>query len=136
MDETERTRGVIRRYFETMSGRDWDGFGELLSEDVCYELPQTRELIAGREKFVSFNREYPGDWSFTVSRLIADGTTGAGSMNFTVGETELVGLAFFELRDGVITRVTDFWPEPYEAPGGREHLVDHGPAAVDRLSMP
>ena len=23
-----------------------------------------------------------------------------------------------------ITRITDFWPEPYEPPSGREHLVE------------
>jgi hypothetical protein len=33
-------------------------------------------------------------------------------------------IAFFEFADGLITRVTDFWPEPYEAPPGREHLVE------------
>jgi hypothetical protein len=33
-------------------------------------------------------------------------------------------MAFFEFADGVITRVTDFWPEPYEPPPGREHLVE------------
>jgi hypothetical protein len=32
-------------------------------------------------------------------------------------------MAFFEFADGVITRVTDFWPEPYEPPG-REHLAE------------
>jgi len=26
--------------------------------------------------------------------------------------------------DGWITKVTDFWPEPYEPPAGREHLVE------------
>ena len=33
-------------------------------------------------------------------------------------------MAFFEFADGLITRVTDFWPEPYEPPPGREHLVE------------
>ena len=45
-------------------------------------------------------------------------------MNFTVGDDEMVGLAFLEVRDGLISRVTDFWPEPYEAPAGREHLTE------------
>jgi ketosteroid isomerase-like protein len=134
MDETQQTRDVVSRYFETMRNRDWDAFGELVAEDVCYELPQTRELIVGREKYLSFNRDYPGDWELTLTRLIVDGNTAAGSMNFTVGDQELVGLAFLELRDGLITRITDFWPEPYDAPSGREHLVEHGPAALDRLS--
>ena len=28
--------------------------------------------------------------------------------------------------DGWITKVTDFWPEPYEPPAGREHLWSAG----------
>lgn len=40
-------------------------------------------------------------------------------------------MAFFEFADGLITRVTDFWPEPYEPPPGREHLVERWlPAAL------
>ncbi|MGP3959181.1 hypothetical protein ACTWPT_24555 [Nonomuraea sp. 3N208] len=25
---------------------------------------------------------------------------------------------------GLISRITDYWPEPYEPPPGREHLVE------------
>jgi len=131
---TEETRRVVGEYFERMGGRDWARFGELLAEDVVYEMPQTRERICGRERFVRFNREYPGDWRLAVTRLIADGETAAGSMNFTVGDEELVGLVYFEVVDGLIARVTDFWPEPYEAPPGREHLTEVGAVGLDRLS--
>lgn len=134
MGETERTRTIVGKYFATMAARDWDAFGSVLSDDVTYEMPQTRERISGREKYLQFNREYPGDWTCTVTRLIADGTTAAGSMNFTVGDQQLVGLVYFELHDGLITRITDFWPEPYEPPKGREHLVELAPGAIDRLT--
>ncbi|MFI7059708.1 nuclear transport factor 2 family protein [Kribbella sp. NPDC050124] len=134
MSETERTRGVAQQYFETMRDRDWDAFGQVLAKDVVYELPQTRELISGREKYLAFNREYPGDWQLTLTRLLVDGQSAAGSMNFTVGDQELVGVVFLEVRDGLVARVTDFWPEPYEPPAGREHLVERGLAKVDRLS--
>lgn len=134
MDETQRTRDVVGRYFATMAAREWDAFGELLSADVVYEMPQTRERITGRAKYVQFNREYPGDWTATVTRLIVDRTTAAGSMNFTVGDEEMVGLVYLELADGLITRITDFWPEPYDPPAGREHLVERVVSATDRFS--
>ncbi|MFG1624078.1 nuclear transport factor 2 family protein [Kribbella sp. NPDC049227] len=134
MDETQRTRGVVSQYFATMAGREWDAFGELLSADVVYELPQTRERIVGRAKYLRFNREYPGDWTATVTRLIVDGTSAAGSMNFTVGDEEMVGLVYLELDDGLITRITDFWPEPYDPPAGREHLVERVVSGTDRIS--
>jgi ketosteroid isomerase-like protein len=133
---TDQTRTVVRQYFDRMSERDWDGFGQLVAEDVVYEMPQTGERITGRDRLVQFNREYPGDWRLTVTRLIADGTTAAGSMNFTVGDEVLVGLVYFEVPDGVITRITDFWPEPYEAPPGREHLTELEAVGLDRLRSP
>jgi hypothetical protein len=34
------------------------------------------------------------------------------------------GMAFFDFTDGLITQVTDFWPEPYEPPPGRENLTE------------
>jgi hypothetical protein len=33
-------------------------------------------------------------------------------------------MTFFEFADGLITRVTDSWPERYEPPPGREHLAE------------
>jgi len=136
MTGTEQNRAIVRRYFETMSARDWDGFGSLLAEGVVYEMPQTAERIVGRERLVSFNSEYPGDWRIGVTRLIVDSETAAASMNFTVGDEQLVGLVYFELAGGLITRVTDFWPEAYEPPAGREHLTEQGVAGLDRLSRP
>jgi hypothetical protein len=35
------------------------------------------------------------------------------------------GLCFFEIDErNMITRITDFWPEPYELPASRAHLVE------------
>jgi ketosteroid isomerase-like protein len=134
MTNTEQTRELARRYFATMAARDWDEFAGLVAEDVVYELPQTNERITGRESYVRFNREYPGDWRLELTRLIVDGDTAAASMNFTVGTEQLVGLVFLETGGGLVTRVTDFWPEPYEPPAGREHLVERVPGRTDRFS--
>lgn len=125
---------VVRRYFETMAGREWEAFGQLVAEDVVYEMPQSTERISGRESYVRFNQEYPGDWKLEVTRLVIDGDRAAASMNFTVGEQQMVGLVFLEVTDGLISRVTDFWPEPYEAPPGREHLTEVGVVGTDRFA--
>lgn len=37
----------------------------------------------------------------------------------------MTGLCFFDFADdGTIAAITDFWPEPYELPAGRAHLVE------------
>jgi len=42
----------------------------------------------------------------------------------TVNGSVETGIAFFTFQDGRITSVTDFWPEPYDPPPGREHLTE------------
>ena len=111
-------------------------FAELLSPDVVYEMPQTRERISGRDTYVQFNREYPGEWQIDVTRLLVDGDQAAGTMNFIVDGETVLGIGFFELADGLIKRITDIWPEPYEPPPGREHLAERRPdltGFIDRL---
>jgi predicted ester cyclase len=134
MDRTEQTRAMVRQYYDSLIERDWDAFVALLTEDVRYEMPQTCERITGKERYLRFNQEYPGDWQLSVTRLVADGSTAAASANFTVGDERMVGVTFFELDGDLISRVTDFWPELYEPPAGREHLVERLSGEVDRFS--
>ena len=44
---------------------------------------------------------------------------------FLVDGAEQPALTFLDLdAEGRVARVTDFWPEPYDPPAGREHLVE------------
>ena len=117
--------GVIERYWAAMESRAWDDLAALLADGVVYELPQTRERVTGRDAYVRFNREYPGDWHLTVDRVHSDATGGASWATFTVGGETMPAVTFFRFgADGSVTHVTDFWPVPYDPPPGREHLVE------------
>jgi len=115
---------IVHRYWAAANARDWDAFGALLAPDMVYEIPQTRERVQGRAAYLRFNVEYPGDWQAVPHRIVGTGSSAASWTRFTVGDSEAPGLCFFDLDEaGLITRVTDFWPEPYEPPPGRGHLV-------------
>ncbi|NMO56246.1 SnoaL-like domain-containing protein [Actinoplanes sp. TBRC 11911] len=125
MDATEQTRRTAHAYGELLDMRDWPAWGALLSDDVVYELPQTRERIRGKQALIQFNVEYPGDWQLTVRRVVADSREAALWVTFDVGDDSHDALVWLELTgDGLISKITDFWPEPYDAPAGREHLTD------------
>lgn len=116
---------VVAAYWAACATRDWTGFGALLATEVVYELPQTRERIHGRDRFVRFNAEYPGDWEVTVERIAGGAGTAASWIRMRVGDEELPAASFFDLDEaGLIVRITEFWPEPYEPPAGREHLAE------------
>ena len=83
-----------------------------------------RERIRGRDRYLRFNREYPGDWHLRPKVVIADEHHGVMWFEWRLDDRIDDAMAFFAFADGLITQVTDFWPEPYEPPPGREHLVE------------
>lgn len=120
-----RAHDTVVAYWTAAEARDWPAFGALLADDVVYDLPQTRERIRGRATYLRFNEEYPGDWHATVVLAVGEGRHAATWTKFAVDGGEQPALCYFELDDdGLIARITDFWPEPYEPPAGRDHLVE------------
>ncbi len=117
-------KALVAAFAERLEGRDWPGLTELLDRDVVYEIPQTRERIRGRDRYVTFNAEFPGDWHIEPRVVLGDDRNGALLFRWTSDGEDALAIAFFEVEDGRITKVTDFWPEPYEPPPGREHLVE------------
>lgn len=116
---------LVTRFIDSLEERDWDSWAALLHPEVVYELPQSRERIRGRSQYLQFNQEYPGDWHLHLKVAIADAENGVAWFSWEVPGTEAAdGMAFFTFADGLITSVTDFWPEAYDPPPGREHLVE------------
>lgn len=117
-------RDIIERFISTLEARDWATWAALLHPDVVYEIPQTRERIRGRERYLQFNQEFPGDWHLQPKLVIADEGHGVVWFEWRLGEDVDDAMAFFDFSDGLITRIIDFWPERYEPPAGRENLVE------------
>jgi ketosteroid isomerase-like protein len=117
---------VVAAYWAAAEARDWDAFGALLADDVIYRGPQTREQVRGRDAYIRFNAEgFAYDWHLTVQRIVGEGQHAASWTEFTGPERTQPGLCFFEITDdGKIAVITDFWPEPYELPASRAHLVE------------
>lgn len=123
MDEA---REVVAAYWAAAEARDWAAFGALVAPDVVYEVPQTRERVRGREAYLRFNAEgFDRDWHLTVARITGEGAHAASWIEMADEGERYPGLCFFELgADGLIQRITDFWPQPYEPPASRAHLTE------------
>ncbi|RPK78066.1 RNA polymerase factor sigma-70 [Streptomyces sp. ADI97-07] len=124
---TAEVRAAVEAYWAAAGARDWDAFAATLADDVVYDLPQSRERIRGKERYLRFNQEYPGDWHVRIEQLVADGEgrQAAARTLVTAGTERMQAIHFFTFDAEVrIATVTDFWPEAYEPPAGREHLVE------------
>jgi len=119
-------RRIVERFWELMNANDFSGAGHLFHEDYVLEFPQSRERLRGRDNFVTFNLEYPaaGPWSFNVHRLIVDGSHAVTEVTVSDTAVSVPAISFFEIRDSLIWRMTEYWPDPFDAPAARAHLVE------------
>lgn len=118
-------KDIIMDYWEAVKNRDWETFERLISENIAYDLPQTRERIRGRRAFREFNETYPGDWTLSIVRLVVDEDgLGVSQIAFENSGEEQIGISFFEIQGGLIQRITEFWPTPYEPPTRNTNLIE------------
>src|SRR3989440_9509859 len=100
-------RDIAERFIASLEARDWEAWTALLHPDVVYEIPQSRERIRGRDRYLQFNREYPGDWHLRPRVVIADEQHAvvwfAWSLDGRPDEGSADAMAFFEFADGLIT---------------------------------
>jgi len=97
----------------------------LLADNVVYEAPMSHERVDGKAAYLRFNAEgFPGDWHLSVMRIVADEATAASWIRMADADDVYPGLTFFEIADGLIAGITDFWPQRYEPSASRAHLTE------------
>jgi ketosteroid isomerase-like protein len=123
---SDEVRRAIDRFWETMGTNDFRAVGELLHDDFVLDWPQTHERFRGRESFVAVNAHYPasGLWCFTINRLVVGEGEGVSDVTVTDGAQVDRAISFFELRDGRIWRLTEYWPEDGDAPAWRTRWAE------------
>lgn len=122
----EENRRIVERFWRVMHDNDWQAAGRLLHDDFTLDWPQSGERIRGRDNFAAVNAHYPaaGRWRFAVQRLVADERGAASEVAVTDGARADRAVTFFELRDGLIRQMTEYWPEPFDAAGWRARWAE------------
>ena len=115
------------RLYDAMNRRDWEAVAKLVAPDIRCELVLSREIVRGRDAFIAFNTEYPGAWDIAIDQ--ADGDEIVLRISVTIDGQVEQAIVFFEMRDGVIVRLSEWWPEYYRPPAWRgdrfQHVGDH-----------
>jgi SnoaL-like domain len=113
---SEQTRSLILQHWDLANARRWSEFGQLLHPELLYEVPQTREYIESGPGYLEMFSTWPGDWSANIKHLVCEESKAICIIDFVVGAETMTGISVFELNGQLISRVTDFWPEPYDPP--------------------
>jgi ketosteroid isomerase-like protein len=116
---------LVEEFYRRMNTNDFRFASQILSDDYILEWPQSRERIYGRENFAAVNEEYPayGRWSFTINRIVGNEIEAVSDVTVTDGTQQARAITFTTVREGRIIKQIEFWPDNYEAPENRKHLV-------------
>lgn len=117
---------LVREFWSRMQGNDFASVAALLGADFVLEWPQSNERIRGAANFVQMNQEYPshGPWRTSVNRLVAEGDEVVSDVSVSDGVQHARAISFFDVAGGLIRRIVEYWPDPFEAPAHRKHLVE------------
>ena len=117
---------LAREFWELMATNDFALPTRLFAEGFVLDWPQTNERIRGRDNFSRLNAEYPahGPWRFEIEALVGNEHTAVSRVRVTDGVQTALAISFFEVSDGCIERITEFWPDAYTPPSNRAHLTE------------
>lgn len=117
---------VVREFWRLMASNDFDSVKQVLSPGFVTEWPQSRERIRGADNFARMNSEYPntGRWQFRINRLLSQGNAVVTQISLTDGTQSAEPISFFTVEQGLITRLVEYWPDPFEPQANRSHLVE------------
>jgi ketosteroid isomerase-like protein len=117
---------IIKEFYKRMNANDFRLASQMLVEDYVLEWPQSNERIRGRASFVAVNEEYPagGRWSFAINRIVGNATEVVSDVSVTDGTQMARAITFSTVQDGQIVKQVEYWPDNYEAPQNRKHLVE------------
>jgi ketosteroid isomerase-like protein len=117
---------VVTEFWRLMATNDFDSVVQVLADDFVLEWPQSKERIRGAANFARMNREYEakGPWRFTLHRIVANDREAVSDVSVTDGYTRARAISLFDIVNGEVARITEFWPEAFDAPTNRAHLVE------------
>lgn len=117
---------VVREFWRLMATNDFEAVAAVLDPGLVVDWPQSGERIRGARNFCRLNAEYPasGPWVFCINRLVVQGDTVVTQVSLTDGVQAAEPVSFFTVADDRITRLVEFWPEPFAPAENRRHLVE------------
>lgn len=123
-----KPKDVVEKFWETMNSNDFFKAAEWLSEDFELVWPQSSEIISGRRNFAEINTAYPnqGIWKFSINSLIAESDQVVSDVSVTDGTVKARAITFHTIKNDLISRQVEFWPDDFPAPEWRSKWVSRG----------
>nr|WP_062340860.1 nuclear transport factor 2 family protein [Herbidospora sakaeratensis] len=109
----------IRRHWEASERGDIVAEHAIYAEDAILEYPQSGERFEGRARIQAQRGGHPAERHFTVRRIQGCGDLWVSECLITYDGKPTHSVSIMEFTDGLITRETQYFADPFPAPPSR-----------------
>ncbi|MCQ4925126.1 nuclear transport factor 2 family protein [Tissierella carlieri] len=112
---------IVKKFWNLMSDGMFDEVGELMEEDAYVWLPNTREVFKGRDKYINFNKKYPGRWIITLDKIFSKNEIVVSAVKVEAEDksSSFYATSFFTIKDSLISEIAEYWGDNGEPPQWR-----------------
>lgn len=112
---------IIEKFWTLMSDGMFDEVGKLMQEDANVRLPNTREIFRGRDKYINFNKKYPGRWIITLDKIFSKDETVVSAVKVESEDksSSFYATSFFTIKGNLISEIAEYWGDNGELPQWR-----------------
>lgn len=103
---------------------DFNVMEEVFADDAVLEYPQSGERIRGCAKIRAVEENYPALPKVTIRRKVVVSDLGLVESDLDYQGKPYQEVSIFDFQDGKIVRLTQYFPEPFEAPESRTRWVE------------
>lgn len=108
----------VKKFWEYIEHQEFDKLTEVMLNTCQVWLPNTREVFETADKYIEFNKKYPGAWNTEIEKITSVGDLVITAVKVTepTEDVSLYVTSFFEFKDGFINNITEYWGDNEKPP--------------------
>jgi hypothetical protein len=122
--QEEGIREALNAHWQASAGGDLDAEHDIYDDAVVCDYPQSGERILGRKNLQALRSHHPGKPAgFDVRRIQGEGNLWVTEYSITYDGRPTCTVSIMEFRNGKVVHETQYFSDPFEAPGWRRQWV-------------
>jgi hypothetical protein len=120
----EQTRESLEQHWRASATGNTESEHDIYEDDAVCDYPQSGERIVGRRNLQALRSHHPGKPAgFNVKRILGGGDLWISEYTITYQGRPTYTVSIMEFRDGKVVHETQYFAEPFDAPGWRTQWV-------------
>src|SRR6202012_5300892 len=125
MEDEAQIRKALNAHWQASADGDVNTEHDIYADDAICDYPQSGERISGRHNLQALRSHHPGKPSgFKVRRIVGKDQLWITEYIITYEGKRAFTVSIMEFRDGKGAHETQYFADPFNAPGWRRQWVE------------